>query len=125
MVIYSDIIGTSPSILTTFFPIVGSPYSPLVSGNLIQVKLYFSQTTAASVLSAATVKLTCPLWGVPVYATIQGGGLMTAPAPTPIPGIQNCLLPVKTGVQITAEVRHEAGIVAVTPQLIIQGVFEA
>jgi len=125
MVIYSDILGTSTSVLTTFFGIVGSPYSPLRSGRLIQVKLFFSQTTAASVLSAASVKLQSPLWGVPVYATIQGAGIATAPAEPPIPGVQNCDLPVQIGSPITVEVRQEAGIVAVTPVLIVVGVFEA
>jgi len=122
--IYSDIIGTSDSEATTFTAITGSPYSPLTNGRLVQVKAYWSQTAATSVLSAATVKLTCPLWGVPVYATIQGSGLCTAPAFPPIPGVQNCDLPVKTGVQITAEVRHEAGITPVTSNIVVEGVFE-
>jgi len=122
--IYSDIIGISDTENTTFTAMTGSPYSPLTNGRLVQVKLFWSQTSAASVLSCATVKLTCPLWGVPVYATIQGAGIVTAPAEVPIPGAQNCDVPVRTGVQITAEVRHEAGIAAVTSNLIAVGVFE-
>jgi len=122
--IYSDIIGTSDTEATTFTEITGSPYSPKGNGRLVQVKLYWSQTTAASVLSAATVELTSSKWGVPVVATIQGSGLMTAPAVPPIPGIQNCDVPVYVGVQITAKVRHEAGIAAVTSNLIVIGVFE-
>lgn len=79
----------------------------------------------ASILSAATVKLTCAKWGVPVVCTIQGAGIVTAPAFPPIPGVVNCDLPVETGVQITVEVKHEAGVTPVTSNLICQGVFQA
>lgn len=124
-IIYSDIIGTSDTEATDFTEVTEGKYSPLIDGRLVQLKLYYSQTAATSVISAATVELTCPLWGVPVYATLQAAGIVTAPAFPPIPGIQNCDLPVKTGVQITAKVRQEAGVTAVTSNLIVEGVFEA
>ena len=89
------------------------------------MKAYWSQTAATSVMAALTFKLECTAWGgLPLHVTIQGSGLATAPAFPPIPGVQNCDLPVRTGVQITAEARHEAGITAVTSNATLLGVFE-
>lgn len=39
MVVFSDEMGTSVSVATTLTAMTGSPYSPLVTGRLIQVKL--------------------------------------------------------------------------------------
>jgi len=123
--IFSEELGTSDTENTTFTAMTGSPYTPPVNGRLIQVKLYWSQTAATSILSAATARLESPIWGVPLEVTIQGAGIVTAPAFPPIPGIQNCDLPVKTGVKITLSVKHEAGVTAVTSNLKLVGVFEA
>lgn len=76
-------------------------------------------------MAALTFELSCPLWGVSLYVTIQGAGIATAPAFPPIPGVQNCDLPVKTGVQVTVKARHEAGITAVTSNATLIGVFQA
>lgn len=122
--IYSDIIGTYDGEDTTFTEITGSPYSPKVSGRLVQVKAYWSQTAATSVMAALTFKLTSSKWGVPLHVTIQGSGIATAPAVPPIPGVQNCDLPVETGVQLTVEARHEAGITPITSNGTLIGVFE-
>ena len=121
--IYSDIMGTYDGEDTTFTDL-DSGYSPLTSGRLVQVKAYWSQTAATSVMAALTFKLTNAKWGVPLHVTIQGAGIATAPAFPPIPGVQNCDLPVVIGSDITIQARHEAGITAVTSNATLIGVFE-
>ena len=116
--------GTSTSVATTWTPVTGSPYSPLKSGRLIQLRLLAAQTAATSAIALAHVKLECPLWGLPVIASVIGSGLLTAPADNIVPMILNCDVPVATGVPITVSVQHSAGIVAVTPVLTVVGVFE-
>jgi len=122
--IYSDEIGTSVSVLTTFHEITGSPYSPLKSGRLVQVKLGASGDAVTTLIENVTVRLTNPQWGVPLYVTLEGGNLRTAPT-LPIPkGVQNCDLPVTIGSQITAELINVTGATPVTPRYQLIGVFE-
>jgi len=122
--IYSDEIGTSVSVLTTFHEMTGSPYSPLVSGRLVQVKLGVSGDAVTSLIENVTVRLTNPKWGVPLYVTAEGANIRTATTP-PIPkGVQNCDLPVTIGSQITAELINVTGATPVTPRYQLIGVFE-
>lgn len=122
--IYSDEMGLSVSVATTLTAMTGSPYSPLASGRLIQVKLNGSGDAATALIENVTVKLSCPKWGVDLFVAIAGAGIRTAPAfPIPI-GVQNCDLPVETGVNITLEVKNETGDTPVTPRYQLIGVFE-
>lgn len=121
---YSDEIGTSVSVTTTYVEMTGSPYSPLLSGRLIQVKLNASGDAATALIENVTVQLSSAKWRVPLVVAIVGAGLRTAPGfPIPI-GVQNCDLPVETGVQIKAEVKNVTGDTPVTPRYQVIGVFE-
>lgn len=122
--IYSDEIGSSVSVATSFVEMTGSPYTPPKDGRLVQVKLGASGDAATSLIENVTVMLTAPLWGVPLYVTLEGGGLRTATCP-PIPkGVQNCDLVVKTGNKIKAELLNKTGATPVTPRYQLIGVFE-
>jgi hypothetical protein len=123
--IYSDEMAYSTSVATTLTAMTGSPYSPLADGRLIQVKLGASGDAVTTLIENVTVKLSCPLWGVDLYVSLEGANLRTAPA-FPIPkGVQNCDLPVKTGNRITIEVMNRTGATPVTPRYQLIGVFEA
>lgn len=102
----------------------GSPYSPLTSGRLIQVKVHVGGDAVTSLVELVTVKLESSKWAVPLHITVNGANIRTAPA-FPIPtGIQNCDLPVQTGIDIQVKVLHVTGATPVTPQIQVLGVFE-
>ena len=106
--------------------IPGSPYKPLTSGRLIQVKVNVAGDAVTSLIENVTVKLECAgLWAVPLYVSVVGGGLRTAPAIPIGPGIQNCDLKVVAGKDITIQVMHVTGATPVTPRIQVIGVFEA
>ena len=104
----------------------GSPYTPLMDGWLVQVKVGVSGDAVTSLIENVTVKLACAgLWAVPLYVTVEGANIRTAPA-SPIPkGIQNCSLPVNSGKPIVVEVLHVTGATPVTPRIQVIGVFES
>ena len=125
MVIYSDEMATTTGVATTFTAMTGSPYSPLESGRLIQVKLNVTGDAVTSLIENVTVKLSNPKWGVDLYVTVAGANIRTAPAfPIPV-GVQNCDLPVVIGSDIKCEYKHETGATPVTPRVQLIGVFEA
>jgi len=103
----------------------GGSYSPKKTGRLIQLKLFFGQTSAASVVTVASARLQCPAWGVDAQVSLQGAGIQTAPAFPNFVGVQNVDLPVQTGVPITISFKHLTGaITPVTSNLKLVGVFE-
>lgn len=103
----------------------GSPYSPLVDGRLIQVKLNLSGDAVTTLIENVTVRLKSSSFGtLPVYITGSGNNLRTAPT-THIPiTVQNCDLKVATGVPITIEIMHVTAATPVTPRIQVIGVFE-
>jgi len=102
----------------------GSPYSPLLSGRLIQLKLVTYGSAVTALIEGLVAKVECAKWGVPITVATAGGGLRTAPAP-PIPaGIQNCDAPITTGVQLTAEIKNVTADTPVTVEATLIGVFE-
>lgn len=124
MVVYTDEMGVSVSVTAAFVEMTGSPYTPPKDGRLIQVKLGASGDAVTTLIENVTCRLTSPLWGVPLYVTLEGANLRTAPA-FPIPkGIQNCDLPVKAGNKITCELMNRTGATPVTPRYQLIGVFE-
>lgn len=125
MAIYADEMATATGVVTTLTAMTGSPYSPLADGRLIQVKLNVTGDAVTSLVENVSCRLSCPLWGVYLWVTVAGANIRTAPAfPIPI-GVQNCSLPVKTGVDITCEYLHRTGATPVTPRIQLIGVFEA
>mgnify|MGYP001383791720 FL=1 len=102
----------------------GSPYSPKLSGRLIQLKLVVYGSSVAALIEGLVAKVESSKWGVPIHVAAAGAGLRTAPA-VPIPvGIQNCDAPVTTGVQITAEIKNVTADTPVTVEATLIGVFE-
>lgn len=103
----------------------GATYSPKKNGRLIQLKLFFGQTTAASVVTVASARLQCPLWGLDAQVSLQGAGIQTAPAFPNHVGVQNIDLPIQVGVPISISFKHLTGAIApVTSNLKLVGVFE-
>ncbi len=121
--IYSDDMATSVSVTTSDVEMTGSPYSPLASGRLIQVKLNATGDAATALIENVTATLTCPKWGVPVVVAIAGAGIRTAPAFSIPVGVQNCDLPVFTGIDIKLVLRNVTGDTPVTPRYQVIGVF--
>jgi hypothetical protein len=102
-----------------------SPYTPLVDGRLIQVKLMVAGDAVTTLIEGVMVRLTSPSFGtLPVHIVVSGNNLRTAPT-TNIPiGVQNVDLPVNTGSRIVVEILHITGGTPVTPQIVVIGVFE-
>jgi len=122
--IYSEEIAYSESASLTLVEMTGSPYTPPISGRLVQVKLGASSDAVTTLIENVTVVLSSPKWGVPLTVTLEGGGLRTAPA-IPIPkGVQNCDLPVATGNKIKIEIMNRTGATPITPRYQLIGVFE-
>lgn len=122
--IYSDEMGYSESVTTDFVEMTGSPYTPAKDGRLVQVKLGASGDAVTTLIENVTVRLTSPLWGVPLYVTLEGHNLHTAPGESIPKGVQNCDLPVRTGNKIAVQVMNRTGATPVTPRYQLIGVFE-
>ncbi len=125
MAIYTDEMATSVSVATTLTAMTGSPYAPLKDGRMIGVKLNASGDAATALIENVTVKLQCTAWGgLPLWVSIVGAGIRTAPAFSIPQAIQACDLVIKTGVNITLEVVNRTGDTPVTPRYQVIGIFE-
>ena len=102
----------------------GSPYAPLRSGRLIQVKLIVYGSAVTALIEGVVATVSCALWGVPVTVATAGGGLRTAPAPGIPTGIQNCDVPVQTGSNIVCEIKNVTADTPVTVEATLIGIFE-
>ena len=124
MAIYSDELGLSESVTTTYA--TANTYSPLTNGRLIGVRLYACGDAATSLIEGVEVRIeSVSFGGVPVTVMAVGGGIRTAPA-QPIPvGSVNCDLPIRTGVNLTVQIRNVTDDTPVTPQYMILGIFQA
>jgi len=126
---YSDEMARHTGVATTGFIAAdgtpGSPYTPLVNGRLIQVKLNVAGDAVTSLLENVTARITSASFGtLPVYVAVNGANIRTAPAFPLAVGVQNCDLKVATGVPITIEIMHITGATPVTPRIQVIGVFE-
>ena len=125
--IYSDIISSHDGEETAWTAASTDPtYNAAFNGRLIQLKLGFAQTTAASVVTLAFAKVSSASFGGrEAIVMLSGSGLQTAPSlPMPV-GILNCDLPVFTAQKLEIQFRHQVGaIVPVTSILTLIGVFE-
>ena len=126
-IIYSDVIAEHTGEETSWTDATtGADYSPLFNGRLIQLKLAFAQTTAASVITTALAKVSSATFGGrEAIVMMCGSGLQTAPSePMPI-GVLNCDLPVTQASKLKTQFRHQAGAIAsVTVNLLLLGIFE-
>ena len=124
MAIYSDELGLSESVTTTYT--TANTYSPLTNGRLIGVRLYACGDSASSKIEGVEVRLEAVSFGgVPVTVMAAGAGIRTAPAQAIPVGSVNCDLPVRTGVNITVQIRNVTDDTPVTPQYMILGIFQA
>jgi hypothetical protein len=124
MVIFSDTIGSSTSVSTSFAEIDGSPYSPKVNGRLVQIRVHLSNTNASSLTEGYIVKFeSVSFGGIEVHCAGQGNGLHTAPAMASPTAIINCDVPVKVGVTIKVSLINT--VTPTTPVFRIIGVFQA
>lgn len=123
--IYSDEMATFIGAGVVFGAMTGSPYSPLANGRLIQLKLLVYGSAVTALIEGLVCRVTSVSFGgIPVHVVAAGGGLRTAPA-LPIPvGIQNCDVPVKTGVEIVCEIKNVTADTPVTVEATLIGVFE-
>ena len=123
--IYSDEMATYIGADKTYVAMTGSPYSPLISGRLIQLKLLVYGSAVTALIEGVVAIATCPLWGVPITVGTAGSGIRTATIPAVPPGIQNCDVPVQTGVDIKLEIKNVTADTPVTVEATLIGVFEA
>ena len=125
--IYSDEIAEHTGEETSWTDATtGADYQPLFNGSLIQLKLFWAQTAATSVIQVAGAKCeSATFGGRKAIVFLSGGGLQTAPAfPTPV-GVLNCDLPVAMASKITTQFKHmSGGITPVTSNLKLIGVFQ-
>ena len=124
MVIFSDTIGSSTSVSTSYAEISGSPYSPKVNGRLVQLRVHVSNTNASSLVEGFIVKAeSVSFGGIEIHCAGQGNGLHTAPAMNAPTAIINCDVPVKVGVTIKVSLINT--VTPTTPVFRIVGVFQA
>jgi len=104
--IYTDEMATSIVVTTTgYAAMTGSPYTPQKDGTLVAVELHGAPASALSIINDVEVRLTNPMWGVPLILELDAAGVFTAPANLPVTVITDCNLPVKTGSKITVEIK--------------------
>lgn len=125
MAIYSDEMASFIGAQVAYTAMTGSPYSPLASGRLIQLKLLVYGSAATALIEGLVVKVESPSFsGVPVHVMAAGAGIRTAPA-FPIPaGITNCDVSVQTGVPLTITIKNVTADTPVTVEATLIGVFE-
>ncbi|MBA7646670.1 hypothetical protein ES703_54436 [subsurface metagenome] len=123
--IYSDEMATFIGTGVTFGAMTGSPYSPLANGRLIQLKLLVYGSAVTALIEGLVARVSSVSFGgIPVHVVAAGAGLRTAPGfPIP-PGIQNCDVPVKVGVDIVCEIKNVTADTPVTVEATLIGVFE-
>ena len=122
---YTDEMATSTSAATSLTAMDGSPYAPLKNGKLIGVRLSAAGDAVTTLIENVTVKLQSTKWGgLPLWVSLSGAGIRTAPA-FPIPtAVQACDLDIQTGVNITLEIVNRTGATPITPQYQVIGIFE-
>lgn len=103
-----------------------SPYTPDVDGELVGLRLTLGGEAATSLVEGVQIRLTCTAWKPnTIHIAGMGNGLRTVPTS----GQQGAPIdfevkqPVKSGVPITLEGRHNVA-TAVTAQAFVMGLFE-
>jgi len=124
MGVYSVEMGTYIGADKTLVPMTGSPFAPLANGRLVQLKLIVYGSAVTALIEGVTVVVESAGWGLPVTVSGAGAGIRTAPAFPIEPIIQNCDMPVKTGVNITCEIKNVTADTPVTVEATLIGVFE-
>lgn len=103
-----------------------SPYTPDEDARLRGIRVLVGGEAATSLVEGMQVRLTCTTFKPnTIHVTAMGNGLRTAPAtPQGVPVDYEVDQPVKSGVPITLEARHNVA-TAVTAQAFIMGLFES
>lgn len=122
--IYSDEMAVYIGADKTLVAMDPAKYSPLKGGRLIQLKLIVYGSAVTALIEGLIVVVTCPLWGVPVTVGTAGSGLRTATIPSVPIGIQNCDVPIETGVGLKMEIKNVTADTPVTVEATLIGVFE-
>lgn len=108
---------------TSYEAITGGPYTPIVGGRLVALKLVMAGDAATSLLEHLTVKLTSPKWGRDFVIAQAGAGLRTAPAFPIDEAMYECDLPVEDSQKIT--IQNVWNVTPTTPHVTLMGLFEA
>lgn len=103
-----------------------SPYTPDEDARLRGIRVLVGGEAATSLVEGIQVRLTCTTFKPnTIHVNAMGNGLRTAPAtPQGVPVDYEVDQPVKSGVPITLEARHNVA-TAVTAQAFIMGLFES
>jgi len=106
---YWDVLGeydAETQAFSAFAGTVASPYSPLVQGTLVGIRIIVNAQAATSLTRGVIIRLTCTEWTPnTIQFAVAGNGLKTAPDPI-VPTYDFALnLPVKTDKRITLEGR--------------------
>lgn len=102
-----------------------SPYVPDEDGRLRGLRLQMGGEAATSLIEGVQIRLTCTTFKPnTIHVTGMAAGLRTALTP-PVPAVDfDVDQPVKAGVPITLEGRHNVA-TAVTAQVFVMGCFES
>lgn len=103
-----------------------SPYTPDADGRLKGLRVLVGGEAATSLVEGIQIRLTCTTFTPnTIHLAAMGNGLRTVPAtPEGAPVDYEVDQPVKSGVPITVEARHNVA-TAVTAQAFVMGMFES
>lgn len=129
---YWDLMGEYDATTDTFTELAGgakaSPYSPLLSGRLVGIRVIANRDAATSLIDHVEIKLSSATFKPNAMTVgVQGSGLQTAPALQSGAAAQSDWevdQVVQVGSQITLEGRNIGADTQVTPSVLVYGCFE-
>lgn len=102
-----------------------SPYTPDADGKLKGLRVLVGGEAATSLVEGVQFRLTCTTFNPnTIHVAATGNGLRTAPAMAQLHVDYEVDQPVKAGVPITIEARHNVA-TAVTCNCLLMGMFES
>jgi len=112
---YSEFAGTSGA----------SPYNPDEDARLKGLRVIFARDSAASLVDAVVIKLTCTAFQPnSIEVGGDGGGIQTAPVAAPRVYDWEVDQPVKSNLKITLEGKKVGADTYVTPNVLLFGLFD-
>jgi hypothetical protein len=131
MVIYSDEMAESHSVITNSYQIMADldaagHYNPPKSGRLKKIRLIAGGDAATSLFDGnILVKVESTTFaGVPVVVAMSTAGIRTAPVGQNLEAEQICDVPVSSGVFLTCSIKQVTAGTPVTPRFSLVGTFE-
>ena len=121
--LWSDQMGISNLVGTTYADVTGSKYFCPVNARLREITVVIAGDAATSLIEGIDIRFNSPQWGRDLVVSASGAGIRTAPAV----GVQSfkyqCDLPVSASIGIQIQLRNN--VTSVTPHISIIGTFES